>query len=33
MGGGRWVERERHHVAEERIATNFRRTIDRIGSA
>jgi formimidoylglutamate deiminase len=33
MVGGRWAVRERHHAAEELIATNFRRTIDRISSA
>jgi formimidoylglutamate deiminase len=33
MVGGRWVVRERHHAAEERIAAAFRRTIDRLGSA
>jgi formimidoylglutamate deiminase len=30
MVGGRWVVRERHHAAEERIAAHFCRTIDRI---
>jgi formimidoylglutamate deiminase len=30
MVGGRWVVRERHHGAEERIAAAFRRTLDRI---
>ena len=30
MVGGRWVVRERHHAAEDRIAADFRRVIDRI---
>ena len=33
MVGGRWVVRERHHAAEERIIANFRRTLDRIAKA
>ena len=32
MVGGRWVVRDRHHPAEDRIAANFRRTIDRISA-
>ena len=30
MVGGRWVVRERHHASEDRIAAEFRRTIDRV---
>jgi hypothetical protein len=33
MVGGRWVVRERHHAAEDRIVANFRRTLDRIAKA
>lgn len=33
MVGGRWVMRERRHAAEQRIAANFRRTLDRIAAA
>jgi formimidoylglutamate deiminase len=33
MVGGRWVVRERHHPAEDRIVANFRRTLDRIAKA
>ena len=32
MVGGRWVVRERHHAAEDRIAANFRRILDRIAA-
>ena len=31
MVGGRWVVRERHHAAEDRITAEFRRTIDKLG--
>jgi formimidoylglutamate deiminase len=33
MVGGRWVIRDRHHAAEERIAADFRRTVDRLAAA
>jgi formimidoylglutamate deiminase len=33
MVGGRWVVRERHHAADQRVAATFRRTIDRIGES
>lgn len=32
MVGGRWVVRERHHAAEDRISAEFRRTIDKLGT-
>jgi formimidoylglutamate deiminase len=33
MVGGRWVVRERHHAAEDRITAAFRRTLDRLAAA
>ncbi len=33
MVSGRWAVRERHHASEDRIAAEFRRTIDRVGVA
>ena len=33
MVGGRWVVRERHHAAEDRISAAFRRTLDRLSAA
>jgi formimidoylglutamate deiminase len=33
MVGGRWLVRERHHAAEDRIAAEFRHTIDRLAAA
>jgi formimidoylglutamate deiminase len=33
MVGGRWVVRDRHHAAEDRITANFRRTLDRLSAA
>ena len=32
MVGGRWVVRERHHAAEDRISAAFRRTLDRLST-